>query len=392
MNSERYTRQTVLPGFGPEAQEKLRQSKVLVVGAGGLGVPVLTYLNAMGVGTLGIVDNDTVSLSNLHRQVLYSEKDMGRPKVAVALEKLKAQNSETELNGHVTFLTKENALEIIKEYDLVVDASDNFPTRYLVNDACVILKKPFVYGALHGFEGQVSVFNYPDGPTYRCLFPTMPNPDEVPDCNENGVLGILPGIVGNLQALETVKVLTAVGEPLTGKLLLFDALSNSFQKISFSAKSENLKRTSLQSDYNLDCHVELSTTDSGFAERKAGPDASKAAFKIMDAETFLALIATGGIQSDNPRADSLTDDLQLIDVRTPKEFARNHMPMAKNIPLSELEARQNEIDFDEPVYVVCQSGLRSRKAIGKLITFRPDVDFINLSGGMNEIRKHGVTS
>jgi adenylyltransferase/sulfurtransferase len=309
----------------------------------------------MGVGTLGIVDNDMVSLSNLHRQVLYSEQDIGRPKVDVALERLKAQNSETELNGHETFLTIENALEIIAEYDVVVDASDNFPTRYLVNDACVISKKPFVYGALYGFEGQVSVFNYKGGPTYRCLFPTMPKPDEVPDCNENGVLGILPGIIGNLQALETVKVVTGVGEPLSGKLLLFDGLSNSFQKIEFSAKPENLQLNGLRPSYDFDCNTDLSA---------------------VDAETFLALT-----DKESP---------QLIDVRTPKEFSRNHLEIAKNIPLSELNARQNEIDFDEKVYVVCQSGVRSKKAIGQLQDFSPDATFVNVSGGMNQIKKHGV--
>lgn len=356
MNGERYNRQIILSGFGPEAQKKLHRSKVLVVGAGGLGVPVLTYLNAMGVGMLGIVDNDLVSLSNLHRQVLYSEKDVGQSKVAVAIRELQAQNSETILSAHDTFLTKENVIQIIADYDIVVDATDNFPTRYLINDACIILKTPFVYGALHGFEGQVSVFNYKGGPTYRCLFPNMPKSDEVPDCNENGVLGVLPGIIGNLQALETVKVITGIGEVLSGKLLLFDALSNAFQKIRFSARSENLEGDALRPNYEFEC-----ATD----------------FKAMDAEQFMGLTEYEG--------------LQLIDVRTPKEFIRNHLKIAKNIPLSELEFRQNEINFDKKIYVVCQSGMRSKKAIGQLLNVRSDADFINLSGGMNQIKKHGVT-
>ncbi len=355
MHHQRYHRQIILAGFGPEAQEKLGGSKILIIGAGGLGVPVLTYLNAMGVGTLGIVDNDVVSLSNLHRQVLYSETDLGRPKVDVALERLKVQNSETKLKGHNTFLTKENALEIIAEYNVIVDASDNFPTRYLVNDACVILKKPFIYGALYGFEGQVSVFNHKGGPTYRCLFPTMPKPDEVPDCNENGVLGILPGIIGNFQALETVKVVTGVGETLSGKLLLFDALSNSFRKIGFSTKSKNLNINALRPSYDFECDTDL---------------------KSLNAEEFLEL-------ADESRP-------QLIDVRTSREFSRNHLEIAKNIPLSELDARHNEIDFNENVYVVCQSGVRSKKAIVRLRESQPDAIFFNISGGMNQIRKHAL--
>lgn len=357
MSPERYNRQTILAGFGPEAQEKLHQAKVLIVGAGGLGVPAMTYLNAMGVGTLGIVDNDVISLSNLHRQVLYSEEEVGQSKVGVAITKLRAQNSETVITAHETFLTKENALKIIADYDLVVDASDNFPTRYLINDACVILKKPFVYGALHGFEGQVSVFYFEGGPTYRCLFPIMPKSDEVPDCNENGVLGILPGIIGNFQALETVKVLTGVGEVLSGKLLLFDGLSNTFQKISFSLRPENLELHALRSSYDFDCRTD---------------------FNAMDAETFLGLAEF--------------ENVQLIDVRTPKEFVRNHLKIAKNIPLSEVDIRQKEINFDHSVYVVCQSGIRSKKAIGRLLDARPDAHFINLSGGMNQIKKHGVTN
>ena len=212
MNQERYTRQTILKGFGPEGQQKLAEAKVLVVGAGGLGVPVLTYLNAMGVGKIGIVDNDVVSITNLHRQVLYAQSDVGQSKVMAALVKLKAQNPATNLVVYNSFLDTKNALEIVAEYDVVVDTSDNFPTRYLVNDACVILKKPFIYGALHGYEGQVSVFNYQGGPTYRCLFPKMPMENEVPNCNEHGVLGIIPGIIGNLQALETVKVITGIRE------------------------------------------------------------------------------------------------------------------------------------------------------------------------------------
>ncbi|CAM3339795.1 HesA/MoeB/ThiF family protein [Zobellia roscoffensis] len=355
MNTERYDRQTILKEFGMEAQLKLQAAKVLVVGAGGLGVPVLTYLNAMGVGTLGIVDNDVVSLSNLHRQVLYAEKDVDNPKVAVAVQKLKEQNSETEIIAHETFLTRENALEIIAHYDLVVDASDNFPTRYLVNDACVILNKPFVYGALHSFEGQVSVFNFEGGPTYRCLFPEMPKADEVPNCNENGVLGIVPGIIGNFQALEVVKMITGIGETLSGKLLLCDGLSNNFQKIRFAVNPDNLNIKTLQDSYDFDCEVPVSSISS---------------------ETFHKIIEK--------------DEVQLIDVRTPTEFERNHLSFAKNIPLSELNERHNEISFKVPVYVVCQSGVRSRKGVEFLEGVYANANLINVEGGMNEISKYVV--
>ncbi|MDO6518359.1 HesA/MoeB/ThiF family protein [Zobellia uliginosa] len=355
MNAERYDRQTILKEFGMEAQLKLQSAKVLVIGAGGLGVPVLTYLNAMGVGTLGIVDNDVVSLSNLHRQVLYSEKDVNTPKVATAVHKLKEQNSETEIISYETFLTQGNALEILADYDVVVDASDNFPTRYLVNDACVILGKPFVYGALHSFEGQVSVFNFKGGPTYRCLFPEMPKADAVPNCNENGVLGIVPGIIGSFQALETVKMITGIGETLSGKLLLFDGLSNNFQKIRFTVNPENLEIKTLRESYDFDCGLPMASITS---------------------EAFRQLVENS--------------EVELIDVRTPKEFERKHLSFAKNIPLSELDERHGEILTDGPIYVVCQSGVRSRKAVEKLKAIYAKANLINVEGGMNQISRHAL--
>ena len=367
MNLNRYNRQIILAGFGPQAQTALSNSKVLVVGAGGLGVPVLTYLNAMGVGSIGIIDGDRVSLSNLHRQVLFAEIDVGRHKADAALEKLKAQNSETRLLVHKMFLTKENALQTMNDYDVIVDASDNFPTRYLINDACVILKKPFVYGALHAFEGQVSVFNYQNGPTYRCLYPTLPKPNEVPDCNENGVLGVLPGIIGNLQALETVKLITGLGKTLSGKLLLFDGLANTFQKIAFSAKSEHLRRETLEPEYGFECGNDVENTN-----------VNGTTFNTVDAATFLSLAEF--------------ENTQLIDVRTPREFVRNHLQISINIPLSELELRQDEINFERKIYVVCQSGIRSKKAIAQILGRRPDAILINIAGGMTQISKHGVAN
>jgi len=350
MNLGRYDRQTILKDFGPEAQQKLADAKVLVVGAGGLGLPVLTYLNAMGAGTLGIVDNDEISLSNLHRQVLYGENEVGQSKVAVAIKKLKAQNSNTKLIPHTAYLTKENALEIISQYDVVVDATDNFPTRYLINDVCVILKKPFVYGALHGYEGQVSVFNFDGGPTYRCLYPNMPKQDEVPNCNEHGVLGIIPGIIGNFQALETVKVITEIGEPLSGKLLLYNGLSQSLQKIKFQCISVNLSIQKLRDSYDFECAVEIPS---------------------IEPEHLL--------QKKN---------ISLIDVRTAEEFREYHLPNSISIPLSELENWLRDIDFETTNYFICQSGTRSRKAIEQLQKKYPNASMINVRGGLNNCKHY----
>ncbi len=350
MNLARYARQTILKDFGQAGQEKLALSKVLVVGAGGLGVPVMTYLNAMGIGLLGLIDNDIVSASNLHRQVLYTESDIGKSKVTVALEKLKAQNSETIHKGYHTFLSTENALEIIGEYDIVVDATDNFPTRYLINDACVILKKPFVYGALHGFEGQVSVFNYLKGPTYRCLFKDMPRPAEIPNCEEHGVLGIIPGIVGSLQALEVIKSLTGIGEVLAGRLLLYNGLDQSITKIKFDRVDSNLEIVALQPSYDFGCNIPV---------------------PAIGAPEFELLLAH--------------EDVVCIDVRTRPEYEAFHLPKSVNIPLDEMKTRVTEIHAKGPVYVICQSGIRSYQAVAMLRELQPRTPFINVKGGINNL-------
>lgn len=355
MNFERYSRQTQLKEFGLEAQKKLLQAKVLVVGAGGLGVPVLTYLNAMGVGTLGIIDNDVVSITNLHRQVAYDESEIGKSKVSSFIKKLGLQNSGTTLIPYHSFLTTENAIEIINNYDVVVDASDNFATRYLVNDACVILNKPFVYGALHSFDGQVSVFNFENGPTYRCLFPTMPNANEVPNCDENGVLGVIPGIIGNLQALETVKVITGIGTTLSGKLLLFDGLHQNYQKINFSKVAENGEIKTLQQSYDFSCDISISSIEA------------------VELETLIA-----------------NKNIQLLDVRTTVEYTNFHLKNSIHIPISELENRVSELNFSEDIYVVCQSGIRSQKAITYLKEQQPNANFINVTGGINKMKVYAV--
>lgn len=231
----RYHRQMILPGVGPEGQARLKGSSVMVVGAGGLGVPVLQYLVAAGVGRVGIVEMDQVELSNLHRQVLYTTEDLGKPKALAAKERLSALNPLVEIVPHPVRLTSENAFGILSPYDLIVDASDNFPTRYLVNDAAVFLNKPLVYGAIHQFHGQVAVFHHPTeegmGPCYRCLFPKPPPPGSVPSCAEAGVLGTLPGVVGSLMAQEALKILLGLGKPLAGALLLYEALEGEVRKL-----------------------------------------------------------------------------------------------------------------------------------------------------------------
>ncbi len=344
----KYQRQIQLKTFGLDKQIKLSKSQVLIVGIGGLGIPVAQYLNAMGIGTLGLLDNDTIELHNLHRQVLYSEEDLGKAKVEVATEKLRKQNSNTAIHAIHSYLSKENALEIIRHYDVVVDATDNFATRYLINDACIILDKPFVYGALHDFEGQVSVFNYQSGPTYRCLFPSMPGPDEIPNCDENGVLGILPGIIGSLQALEVIKILTGLGEVLSGKLLLFDGLTQKNQMVQFKADPKNKEVKELAESYSVSaCASEF----------------------ILSADAFL----------------ELKDPKQIIDVRSQQEFQVDHLQGANNIPLPELEDSLHAISTEENVYFICQSGQRSEAAVQKFKELCPDTAAYSIEGGMNQI-------
>ncbi len=352
MKTYRYLRQIQLKEFGPEAQQKLGEASVLVVGAGGLGVPVLQYLNAMGVGTLGIVEQDLVEATNLHRQLIYTENDLGLPKIRRAAEALSIQNRDTHIILHDSFLVKNNALEIIRDYDVVVDASDNFATRYLVNDACVVLKKPFIYGALHGFEGQVSVFNLDGGPTYRCVFPLMPSASEIPNCDEQGVLGVLPGIVGSFQALETVKVISGIGETLSGKLLLYNGLDCSMYKIDIPVIKENLEITNLSPDYQqltCDSSVEIKP------------------------EKLSALMRD-------------KDPIQLIDVRSEEEFQVDHLPGSKNIPLHEIAIRSKELDINFPVYLVCQSGIRSLMALRCLSDKNPQFRLYHLGGGIDAFK------
>lgn len=347
----RYQRQTILKDFGFEAQQKLKNARILVIGAGGLGIPVLSYLNAMGVGTLGIIEQDHIEISNLQRQILYTEADLGKPKLEVILTQLKAQNSTTQFKTYPSFLNRDNALDIISQFDLIVDGSDNFPTRYLVNDACVILKKPFVSGAIQGFEGQLSVFNYKGGPTYRCLFPQMPTVAEIPNCNENGVLGVVPGIIGSLQALEAVKVVTGIGEVLSGKILLFNGLIQNYQTIKFKLQPENILIKELQDSYGTE-FCEPSSTIS-----------IRELLKKRNSEK----------------------EILLIDVRTKEEFDMNpflHIK-SKNIPLALLLETDLEFKPNTPIYLICQSGKRSEIAMHSLKKRYKNLIIYSVEGGIN---------
>ncbi|KAA3438227.1 HesA/MoeB/ThiF family protein [Rufibacter hautae] len=344
----RYSRQLQLPGFGPEAQQKLNKSNVLVVGAGGLGVPVLQYLAGMGIGTLGLVDGDHISLTNLHRQVLYSTSEVGQLKVEVAVQKLAQLNPEIQLIPFPTHLTPENALEIMKEYDLIIDATDNFEARYLINDACVLLGKPFVYGALHQFEGQVSVFNLADGPTYRCLYPTPPSAQEIPDCNTAGVLGVVPGLIGLQQALEAVKVLTGIGKSLSGYLLMLDFLNQTQYKIKLKANPENQRITSLQPSYTV---------------------ASCASVPEVTATELYGWLNSG-------------KKMLLLDVREQDEYVQGHLQKSLLTPLSVFRNQIDQLPQHLPIITICQKGGRSRKAAELLLGKEPNADVYSLAGGM----------
>lgn len=356
---ERYSRHLILPEFNIEGQRKLKKSKVLIIGAGGLGCPMLMYLTAAGVGTIGIVDFDVVDASNLQRQVLFTTDDIGKQKATRAAERLSRLNPEIKFNPYVTKLTSENALEIIKEYDLVADGSDNFPTRYLVNDACVLLNKPNVHGAIFRFEGQVSVFNYlqkdgTHGPNYRDLFPSPPPTGLVPNCAEGGVLGVLPGIIGSMQASEIIKVLAGIGVPLDGKLFILDAMTLETRTLKIRKNPSRTHITKLI-DYDVFCGLsEFTNNQFSIAE--------------ITAEELNKLL------------NSNTEDFQIIDVREQYEYEIGNLG-GISIPLVEIENRMDEIGSAEKIVFLCRSGVRSRKAIEKLQNTGIK-NMYNLKGGL----------
>jgi adenylyltransferase/sulfurtransferase len=329
----RYRRHLSLAGFGAEAQEKLQRASVLVIGAGGLGCPALLYLAAAGVGRIVIVDDDRVDLSNLQRQVLYTTEDAGEPKAEAAARRLRALNPLIAIEPRGERFTRANALALVGDVDVVLDGSDNFSTRYLVNDACVLADRPFVYGAVQGFEGQVSVFNWRGGPTYRCLFPEPPAPGTVPNCDEAGVLGVLPGLIGTAQASEAIKLLTGLGEPLAGKLFLFDALTLRTQLVALAADPRSLEIRELpHEDYGVTCALPLDNAEeTGVGELRAA-------------------LANGR----SP---------QLIDVRETWERVLGAIEPSRHVPLGELQQRGAPgIDPLAPTVVYCGVGARSLQA------------------------------
>jgi sulfur-carrier protein adenylyltransferase/sulfurtransferase len=357
----RYSRHLIMPEVGMEGQLKLKNAKVLLIGTGGLGAPLGLYLAAAGVGHLGLVDFDVVDFTNLQRQVTFGSDDVGKPKAAAAQARLSNLNPDILIETFETKLTSENALELFKNFDIIVDGTDNFPTRYLVNDACILLGKPNVYGSIFRFEGQVTVFGMPDGPCYRCLYPEPPPPGLVPSCAEGGVLGVLPGIVGSIQAMETIKLILGTGESLKGRLLLFDALAMKFRELklrknhSCPACGDHPTITELI-DYYEFCGVR--------GEEAPGPDVQVPEITPRDLKSRL----------------DRGDDLFILDVREPHEFQicnlNGHL-----IPLGELPRRVHELDSSREIVAHCRSGKRSAEAVDFLRKsgFRK---ILNLKGGI----------
>jgi adenylyltransferase/sulfurtransferase len=359
----RYSRHLILPEVGMEGQQKLKAARVLCVGTGGLGSPLALYLTAAGIGTLGLVDFDVVDSSNLQRQIIHSTKDIGRKKIESAEEKLTALNPAIKIVKHETMLSSANALDIIKDYDIVADGTDNFPTRYLVNDACVLLKKPNAYGSIFRFEGQASVFSTEEGPCYRCLYPEPPPPGLVPSCAEGGVLGILPGLVGVIQATEVIKLILGKGDPLIGRLLLVDALGMRFREL-------KLRK-------NPECPV---------------CGANPTVTKLIDYEQFC------GIMPETPQDKNMKngipqisvkeyksrrdkgEDLFLLDVREPYEYQIAQIGGVL-IPQNDVPNRLAEIPRDKEIVVQCRSGARSQR-IAELLKEQGYTNVVNLAGGI----------
>lgn len=347
--NKQYSRHLILDEIGAIGQEKLKASKVLVIGAGGLGCPILQYLTAAGVGTIGIIDNDTVDQSNLQRQILYTHKDIGKFKAEVAANRLSELNPFINFNVYVEKLTNQNALNLFSCYDIIVDGSDNFPTRYLANDAAILTNKPLVFGSIFKFEGQVTVFNYHNGPTYRCLYPNPPQANAVPNCSEIGVLGVLPGIIGTIQANEVLKIIFEIGDVLSGKLFTLNALTMEQYKLNFK-KNNAIKITSLENDYISFCGI------------------SK---KLQQEITY------------NELQNSL-ENYTLLDVRNNLEREHYHIG-GVHIPLHELDNRYVEIPTDKSIVVYCKAGVRSKMAIEILEHKNLKTTFINLKNGINSI-------
>ncbi|NMG06208.1 molybdopterin-synthase adenylyltransferase MoeB [Brasilonema sp. UFV-L1] len=360
---ERYSRHLILPEVGLEGQKRLKAASVLCIGTGGLGSPLLLYLAAAGIGRIGIVDFDVVDTSNLQRQVIHGTSWVGKPKIESAKNRILEINPYCQIDLYETRLTSENALDILRPYDVVVDGTDNFPTRYLVNDACVLLNKPNVYGSIFRFEGQATVFNYEGGPNYRDLYPEPPPPGMVPSCAEGGVLGILPGIIGVIQATETVKIIIGKGTTLSGRLLLYDALNMKFRELKLRP---NPVRPVIEKliDYEQFC---------GIPQAKAQEEKQQMETSEITVNELKQLL------------DSGTNDFVLLDVRNPHEYEIAKIPGSVLIPLSEIENGQGVTKVKEllnghRLIAHCKSGMRSAKALG--ILKEAGVDGTNVKGGI----------
>ncbi len=353
----KYSRQTTLKDFGQQGQDALAKAKVLVVGAGGLGCPVLQYLVSMGVGTIGIIDDDVVSITNLHRQILYGIKDIGLPKVKVAKEKLHELNDEVQLVAYQERISQVNAVELISAYDIIIDCSDNFSTRYLINDACVLYSKPLVYGAVSSYEGQVAVFNYKNkdlafSNNYRDLYPTMPREGEIQNCAEAGVLGVLPGIIGTLQASEVIKVITGIGQPLVNRILCYNMLQQQVMTFEYNKQVEYSGPKDINEYLNFNYQLQCDMPNKEIE---------------IDLDTLKKMFREGGTIC--------------IDVRQEYEMPKiNEVPF-KPIELGDLSKHFKEIEKGNIVFI-CQSGARSLKAVELAQKHFNENRFYSLKGGI----------
>lgn len=345
----RYSRHLIMPEVTLEGQKKLKAAKVLCIGTGGLGSPIALYLAAAGIGTIGLVDADTVDFSNLQRQILHGTKDVGRKKINSARDRIKDVNPNVQVELHDAFFTSANAREIVENYDIVIDGTDNFPTRYLSNDICVLLKKPNVYGSIFRFDGQATVFAPSlGGPCYRCLYPEPPPPGMVPSCAEGGVLGVLPGVVGVIQAIEAIKLIVGIGEPLIGRLIHFDALKMKFREFKLRKDpkcpvcGENPTVTELI-DYDQFCGI----------PQAAAAEAEEAPVPTITVEQLKAKQEAG-------------ENFVLLDVREKYEYDIARIPGSKLIPLGELHSRMSELDSADEIVVHCKAGTRSAQAVREL--------------------------
>lgn len=389
---ERYSRHILLDEIGEAGQLALKAARVLIVGAGGLGSPVATYLAAAGVGTIGLVDDDVVELSNLHRQILFSQDDLGEAKVDAAARRLKAGNDSIDVQIHHERLSAVSAEALISDYDLVVDCSDNFATRYAINDACLLLGRPFIYGSIYRFEGQVSVFCQPGGPCYRCLFP-----DEnavVANCAEGGVVGVLAGVVGSIQATEALKLLLGIGESLVGRLLLYDALALDFRILKLTANCSLFCSTASRSS-GISAAIEspVATASAALLPEAEAESQEEAIIEAKtEAKTNTEPQSAACQSASNKGSTSISaaqlrqrldskEELQLLDVRTLQEYRAMRFCASKLIAVDELESRYSEVSPHFPVVVYCRSGMRSRRA-AVILRSKGYGEVLNLSGGI----------